>query len=139
MKKLLFFLLVALFALTPVSAGDLPIPLQAKFVKLFIQSGGSSASKIHCTNPELLEELKKNGVAHDSASPMAWASNEAEVKQLKSQKKLVICGKLELLSSGGAIAIVEEGGKPQFYLHVGNVAASGIVLSDTILKIGKKL
>ena len=40
---------------------------------------------------------------------------------------------------GGSIAVVEEGGKPQIYLHMGNLAASGVTLSDAVLKIGKRL
>ena len=38
---------------------------------------------------------------------------------------------------GGAIAIVEEGGKPQIYINASNVKASGMALSDTIIKMSK--
>jgi hypothetical protein len=51
--------------------------------------------------------------------------------------KLIICPKLEWLPKGGSIAIVEEGGKPAIYLHMQNIGASGVTLSDAVLKIGK--
>ena len=39
---------------------------------------------------------------------------------------------------GGCIAIIEEGGKPAIYLHMQNINASGVALSEAILKIGKQ-
>ena len=118
--------------------GELPAETQAKFVKILASSAGS-AGKVNCSNAALVAELGKVGVAHDGGSKVAWASTEGEVKSLKGAGKMVICGKLEWLPSGGAIAIVEEGGKPQIYLHMGNISASGVTLSDAVLKIGKKL
>jgi len=121
-----------------IAAGDLAPDMQAKFVKLLASSAGS-AGKISCTSPALLAELGKLGVANDASASVAWASSEAEVKALKAAGKLVICGKLDWLPSGGSIAVVEEGGKPQIYLHMGNIAASKAVVSDTVLRIGKRL
>ena len=131
------FAILAL-AFSGLSAGDLPGEVQAKFIKILASSAGS-AGKVACANGALVGELTKVGVAADGGAKVAWASSEAEVKSLKGAGKLVICGKLEWLPAGGAIAIVEEGGKPQIYLHMGHIAASGVTLSDAVLKIGKKL
>jgi len=129
---------VLALAFASMSAGELPAEVQAKFIKILASSAGS-AGKVACKDGGLAAELGKVGVAADAGSKVAWASSEGEVKALKGAGKLVICGKLEWLPAGGAIAIVEEGGKPQIYLHMGNIAASGVTLSDAVLKIGKKL
>ena len=130
--------LVIAFAVAALAAGELPPETQAKFIKILASSAGS-AGKVVCNNGALAGELGKVGVSPDPGSKVAWASSEAEVKSLKGAGKLVICGKLEWLSAGGSIAVVEEGGKPQIYLNMGNIAASGVTLSDAVLKIGKKL
>ncbi|HLO68804.1 MAG TPA: hypothetical protein VK188_17395 [Holophaga sp.] len=120
------------------SAGDLPADVQAKFIKILASSAGS-AGKVACKNAALAAELGKQGVTADDGSKVAWAASEGEVKAMKAAGKLVICPNLAWLPAGGAIAIVEEGGKPQIYLHMGNIGASGVTLSDAVLKIGKRL
>ncbi len=129
---------LVILAFANLSAADLPAETQAKFIKILASSAGS-AGKVLCNNAALTTELGKVGVSPDATAKIAWASSEAEVKSLKSSGKLVICGKLEWLSEGGAIAIIEEGGKPQIYLSMRNISASGVTLSDAVLKIGKKL
>ena len=131
-------LVVAAAAFTFLSAGDLPGDVQAKFIKILASSAGSPG-KVACKDVGLSVELTKVGVAAEAGAKVAWASSEGDVKAFKAAGKLVICGKLDWLSAGGAIAIVEEGGKPQIYLHMGNISASGVTLSDAVLKIGKKL
>lgn len=121
-----------------VQGGDLPPGIQAKFITI-IANYANSGGKVHVKDPLVLSELSKLGVSHSDKSPLAWASNEADVKALKASGKMVVCGKLEWLPSGGSIALVEEAGKPQIYLHLGNINASGLTLPDAILKIGKKL
>ena len=118
--------------------GDLPVPLQAKFIRILASSAGS-AGKENCGNAALVDELGKVGVSPDPGSKVAWASTEAEVKGLKAAGKLVICPKVEWLPSGGSVAIVEEAGKPQIYLHIGHITESGVTLADSVLKIGKKI
>ena len=122
----------------PLFGGDLPPDVQAKFIKILASSAGS-AGKVACRDSSVEAELNKAGIAQDPGSKVAWAASEREVKALKAAGKMVICGHLEWLPVGGAIAIVEEGGKPQIYLHMGNIAGSGVSLSDAVLKIGKKL
>jgi len=138
MKQTFITAAILVFAFHGISAGELPLPLQAKFIRILASSAGSPG-KVHCTNAALAEELGKLGVSSDPGSKVAWASNEAEVKSLKAGGKLVICPKLAWLPAGGSIAIVEEGGKPQIYLHIGHISDSGLTVSDSVLKIGKKL
>ena len=126
------------FAFSGLRAEELPPEVQAKFVKILASNAGSPG-KIDCKNTGLMDELKKLGLTLDPGSKVAWASNDPEATALKGAGKLVICGKVASLAAGGAIAIVKEGEKPQIYLHMGNIAASGVTLSDAVLKIGKKL
>ena len=129
---------IILLASTGLSAGDLPADVQAKFIKILAASAGSPG-KVACKDSAVVAALGGVGMTADAGAKVAWASSEGEVKSLKAAGKLVICGKLEWLPAGGAIAVVEEGGKPQIYLHMGNIAGSGVTLSDTVLKIGKRL
>lgn len=118
-------------------AADLPPAIQAKFVKILAAAAGSPG-KVICKDSDVMGELEKLGVSQDAGSKVAWAKS-GEVAGLKAAGKFVICSKLDDLPKGGSIAIVEEGGKPQIYLHMGNIAASGVTLSDSVLKIGKRL
>lgn len=138
MKVNLISIGIISLATASLAGGELPAEVQAKFIKILAASAGSPG-KVACKDATLSAELGKAGVSADPASKVAWAASEAEVKALKAAGKLVICGKLDWLPTGGSIAIVEENGKPQIYLHMGNIAASGVSLSDTVLKIGKRL
>lgn len=129
---------LALLAAVPLLSGDLPMDIQAKFVRILANAAGSSG-KIACKDSAFLAELAKVGVNADPGSKVAWASSEAEVKAFKGEGKLVICGKLEWLPAGAAIALIEEGGKPQIYLHMAHIGASGVTLTETVLKIGKRV
>lgn len=122
----------------PLQAGDLPPAMQAKFLSIITKSA-NSAGKVAIKDAAVMAELGANQMKADDGAPVAWANTEADVKAMKAAKKLVVCGKLELLPAGGSIAVVEEGGKPSIYLHMGNIAASGVTLADSILKIGKRL
>ena len=119
----------------PLTGADLPAGIQAKFIKIISASGGANA--VACKDSTMAGEIKTAGFAVDGASKVAYAGSEGDLAAFKG--KLIIVPKLEWLPKGGSIAIVEEGGKPAIYLHMGNIAASGVPLSDTILKIGKKL
>lgn len=129
-------ILLAAAGLLP--GGDLPPATTAKFISILAKSA-NSAGKVACKDGAIKGELGAVGMSADDGAKVAWASSESEVKALKAAGKLVICGKLDWLPAGGAIAIVEEGGKPQIYLHMGHIAASGVTLSDAVLKIGKRL
>jgi hypothetical protein len=111
------------------AAGDVPVDIAARFVKIV------SSSHVACKDAAMATAL---GPAVDPASKFAWGASESEVKALKAAGKCVITSKVEWLASGGSIAIVEEGGKPQMYIHSGNVAASGVTLPDAVLKVSKR-
>ena len=131
-------LIAAMALAAPLMGGDLPIAIQAKFVKILV-STMNSTGKVYVKDSKMIDELKPMGVAADDTSKVAWASSESEVKQFKAAHKLVICGRLEWLAQGGAVAIVEENGKPQIYLHMGNIAGSGVTVSDAVLRIAKRM
>ena len=126
-----------LIMVSVVQAGELPKDIQAKFIKILAQSAGSPG-RVVCHDPDMQAALTKVGVNSDGAAKVAWASSLTEVRSMKTMGKLVICGKQEWLTQGAAIALVEEGGKPQVILHMGHIAASGVSLSEAVLKIGKR-
>ena len=117
-------------------AQDLTPETQAKFLKILLSSTGQFG--FACADAAFKAKLEASGLAVSPGFKMAWAATEAEVKPLKAAGKLVIVPKLAWLKLGGAIALVEEDGKPQIYLSAGNVKASGMTLSDTIVKMAKK-
>ena len=127
-----------MLAALPLLGGDLTPEVQVKFIRILANSAGA-AGKVACKDSAIEAEFGKAGLSQEASAKVAWAASEKEVKAFKAAGKLVICGHLEWLPAGGAIAIVEEGGKPQIYLHMGNIANSGAVLSDAVLKIGRKL
>ena len=129
-------LVIGLFLGLSLLGSDLPNDMKAKFTKIIASSSG--ATSVLCKDASVASELTKAGVTVGE-SKFVWASSTAEVKALAASGKLVICGKLDELPQGGSIAIVEEGGKPAIYLHMGNIAKSGVTLGDAILKIGKRL
>jgi len=117
-------------------AQDLSPETQAKFLKILLSSTGQFG--FACADAGFKTKLEANGIAVSAGFKMAWAATEAEVKPLKAAGKLVIVPKLAWLKNGGSIALVEEAGKPQIYLNMANVKASGMTLSDTIIKMAKK-
>ncbi|MDP2875855.1 MAG: hypothetical protein Q8O00_06690 [Holophaga sp.] len=129
---LLLFLLGSL----PLQGGDLPPEFQARFIKILIKSA-NLPPKIICVDAPLVAELQKAGIEAAADVQIAWASNAADVKKYKAAGKLVICSQIALLSQGGSIAVIEEGGKPAIYLHKANLDASKVTMADSIFKIAK--
>jgi len=119
MQRAVRIILLFLLALG-LGAQDLAPETEAKFLKILLSSTGQFG--FACS---------------DAGFKMAWAASEAEARALKAAGKLVIVPKLAWLKAGAAIALVEEDGKPQIYLSAGNVKASGMTLSDTIVKMAK--
>lgn len=113
-------------------AGDVPAPIAAKFVKII------SSGHVACKDSEMAAALAAAGVTVDAGSKFAWAGSEGEVKALKAAGKCVLGNKLEWLTSGASLVIVEEGGKPQMIIHAGNLGASGATLPDAVLKVSKR-
>lgn len=130
MRRILIPALLLLAA--PLPAGDVPLGVAARFVKII------SSGKVACKDGSMVAALGTVGCAVDPGSKFAWGSSEGEVKALMAAGKCVITSKVEWLSSGGTIAIVEEGGKPQMYIHTGNLGASGATLPEAVLKVSKR-
>jgi hypothetical protein len=128
---------IAFLLVMGLNAQDLAPETQAKFLKILLSSTGQFG--FACADPGFKSKLEANGIAVSPGFKMAWAESEAEVKSLKASGKLVIVPKVAWLKLGGGIAIVEEQGKPQIYLSASNVKASGMTLSDTIVKMAKKV
>ena len=138
MRNALGLAAVIMFSLSSLNAAELPLELQARAIRLILKSSGVG-DKILCKDGALAAELAKQGVTADGGAKVAWANSEAEVKSLKNSGHLVLCGKLEWLPAGGSLAVVEENGHPAIYMHMSNIANSGVTLGDALLKIGKKM
>ena len=134
--KLVGLTLAAVVLAPSLSAEDLPVDLQAKFIKILLSSTGQFG--FGCTAPELKGKLEASGIAVAPGFKMAWASSEAEIKTLQAAGKLVLVPKLAWLKLGGSISLIEEDGKPSIHLNLANIKASGMTLSDTIMKLAKK-
>ena len=108
---------------------------QVKFLKILISSTGQFG--FACSDPTLKAQLEANGISVSPGFKMAWANSEAEAKALKGGGKLVIVPKLAWLKAGGSVAIVMVEGKPLLYINPAKLKASGLQLSDTLMKIAK--
>jgi hypothetical protein len=117
-------------------AQDLSPETEAKFLKILLSSTGQFG--FACSDPAFKAKLEAAGIAVAPGFKMAWAASEGEAKTLKAAGKLVIVPVLGWLKAGGALAIVSEGGKPQVYMNPANIKATGMTLSDTIVKLAKK-
>ncbi len=114
------------------NAGEVPPEIAARFVKII------SSGKVACKDGAMAAALGGAGCTVDAGSKFAWGASEGEVKALAAGGKCVITNHVEWLASGGTVAIVEEGGKPQMYIHSGNLQASGASLPEAVLKVSKK-
>ena len=128
---------LALVCTVGMHAQTAPVETQAKFIKVLLSSSGQFG--FACNDDNLKKKLEELGVSVGPGFKYAWGSSEPEVRALKAQGRFIICPNVDWLKSGGRIAIVEEGGKPQLYLHTANTKASGVTLTDAIMKIAKKI
>ena len=130
-------LLPALFLLvaSPVTP-QVPVGELTPFLKVITASAGAPG-RIACRDMDLGLELKRSGLSPDAKSPLAWATNQTQLKDYLAEGKLVVTGDLALLATGAGIAIVKEHGKPVILINAKNVAVSGVTLSDSLLKIAK--
>jgi len=137
MKRLIPTAVALVFALGMQAQTTAPLELETKFVKVLLASNGQFG--FACNDPALKAKLEEAGVSVGPGFKFAWGSSEPEVRALKAQNRFIVCPTLDWLKSGGCLAIVEEDGRPQLYLHVANTKASGVTLSDAISKIAKKM
>ena len=137
MMHSLRFLAAPLLVSCMASAGDLPPDLMAQFIKKLGPVVGQTG-KATVKDPAMAELVKAQGVELTPDARLTYAATAAEIKAYKGQpNRVILVPRLDMLPLGGAIAVIEEGGKPQIYLHVANYQASGVPLSDMLLRIGK--
>jgi len=122
---------VALAGATPVSAAEL-----TPFLKVITSSAGAPG-RIACRDIDLAMQLKKDGLSPDAKSPVAWAASASQLASYLAEGKLVVAGDAAMLNQGAAIAIIKEQGKPVILVNAKNVAASGVTLSDALMKIAR--
>jgi hypothetical protein len=116
-----------------VSTGEL-----TPFLKVISASAGAPG-RIACRDMDLSMQLKQSGLSPDAKSPVAWAANEDQLRAYLAEGKLVVAGDASMLASGASIAIVRDKGKPVILVDKKNLAASGVTLSDALLKIARIL
>jgi len=115
----------------PVSAAEL-----TPFLKVITASAGAPG-RIACRDIDLSMQLKKDGLSPDAKSPVAWAASASQLATYLAEGKLVVAGDAAMLSQGAGIAIIKEQGKPVIIINPKNVAASGVTLSDALMKIAR--
>jgi hypothetical protein len=120
---------------TALVGGELAPPTAAKIIRVIVQASGGS--KAECGDKEIAGELSSLGVAADPEAKVCWAGSDKEVARLTGKHKLVICGNPDWLAQGAAVALTAEGGRPSIYLSIKNLAAAGVTLPDSIVKISK--
>ena len=128
---------VALAFTFGMSAQSTSLETETKFVKVLLTSSGQFG--FACNDPALKASLEAAGVSVGPGFKLAWGASEPEVVALKAQNRFIICPNVEWLKAGACMAIVEEAGRPQLYLHTANAKASGVAVPDAITRIAKKL
>ena len=106
------------------------------FLKVVTASAGAPG-RIACRDMDLSMQLKKGGVSPDAKAPVAWAATGEQLKDYLAEGKLVVAGDPAMLKAGAGVAIVLEQGRPVILISLKNVQASGVTLSDALLKISR--
>jgi hypothetical protein len=127
--KLPYLLLVpvALYAQEP------NLNFEVKFLRILMSSCGQYG--LACPDPAMKAKLESVGLNIAPTFKLAFASSEEEVRSLKKAGKLVVVTRPEWLAAGAGVAVTSVDGKPQIRLDANNIKASGVTLSDTIIKM----
>lgn len=126
-----------LMAGTVLAAQGTPLEVQAKFVKVLLTASGQFG--FACNDPALKSKLEALGISVGPGFKFAWAMSDAEVVALKVQDRFIVCPNVDWFKHGACLAVVQEEGRPQLYLSVANVKASGVTVPEAIVKIAKKM
>lgn len=110
----------------------------ASLIRVLSAQAGTPG-RIACRDLDLSIQLKKDGLSTDPRSPVAWASDANQARNYRAEGKFVLCADPALLKEGAALALVREGGRTGLILHTVNAQASGLTLSDAILKVAKRI
>ncbi len=129
MKKALLLAMISL----GVYAQDLPLNTQVKLLRIMMSSAGQYG--IACPDAATRAKLETVGINIGPDYKLGFATSEEEVKSLKKAGKLVIVNNSAWLSAGASIAVSSQDGKPQIRLNTANIKASGVTLSDTLIKM----
>jgi len=125
-------LLTALAGGTPrLAPGEL-----SPFLRVISASLGSPG-RVACRDIDLSMQFKKDGLSPDPRSPMAFAASPEQIRTYLAEGKLVVCGEEAGLKLGAGIAVFKDKGKPIMVVNRTNVAATGLTLSDALLKIAR--
>jgi hypothetical protein len=104
-----------------------------------ISAGAGAPGRIACKDIDEAMQMKKDGLSPDAKAPVAWAANLAQIKAYLAEGKLVVSGDPADFKEGVGIVITREHGKPEVIIDTKNAAASGVPLSDTLMKIAKHI
>ena len=129
-------LIATLLCAVPLSAGDLAVESQAKFLKLFASSTG--VGKVACSDGPLKAALQAQGVTIDDSSPIIYCSNPMQAKMAKASNKLVVTGSRAFMNMV-CIVLEEADGRPKIILNTSNLHTSKVQLSDAVLKMAEKM
>jgi len=129
-----FVLLLSLSAAEPqISPGEL-----SPFLRVIANSAGCPG-RIACRDIDEAMQLKKDGLSPDAKAPVAWAASPAQIKAYLAEGKLVVSGDPASFKEGASIVIAKEHGKPVVVIDTRNAAASGVTLSDALMKIARHI
>jgi hypothetical protein len=106
------------------------------FLKVISASVGTPG-RVACKDIDLSIQFKKDGLSPDAKAPVAFAVSSAQIKAYLADGKLVVCGEELGLKEGASIAVFKENGKPVLVVNLKNAAATGLTLSDALLKIAR--
>ena len=121
----------------PAWSQEVPPNIEAKILKVLAASLEGGTPSVYCRSFELKKDCILLGVPLNDGGSLVWVTNPADAKAAAQQGRLGICGSLDLLAAGAALAIVSEGGRPTIYVNPGNLARSQAKLSDSVMKIAK--
>lgn len=126
---LLSFCLPALCATPPAP----PVEILAAHLKRLSALAGLP-DRIACRDVDMAMALKREGIGIDPRSPVAWAATAAQARAFRAEGRFVVCADPALLPEGAALVLRLQGGQLRMDLHRAHAVASGLPLSDTLLK-----
>jgi hypothetical protein len=104
-----------------------------------ISSAAGCPGRIACRDIDEAMQMKKDGLSPDAKAPVAWAASPAQIKAYLAEGKLVVSGDPAAFKDGVSIVVAKEHGKPVVVIDTRNAAASGITLSDALMKIARHI
>lgn len=122
----------------PTAAPRLSPAELSPFLKV-ISAGAGAPGRVACRDIDEAIQMKKDGLSPDAKAPVAWAANAAQIKAYLAEGKLVVTGDPADFEAGASIVVTRESGKPVLIIDNRNAAASGIALSDTVMKIARHI